>query len=313
MTSAALLASALGARAAEVEGVRPAMGAPFSVRLYGPSEPALRDLRERIFARVEELDQRLSSFRRDSEITRVNLEAPRPVKVSPDALACVALALDAWRRTGGAFNPLVGAVMKARRRLPAFGSPGPEDAGLLDAGAVELDAAASTIRLPRPGMWLDLGGVGKGFALREAEAVASGHADGAAFDFGGQLHFAGRRPRTASWPAAVADPRSGARVWSGLAGEGSLSTSAQTDKPGHIVDPRGGWPRAGARAEPAGRVSATVWARDPAWADALSTAIFLMGVEEARAVLKALDARAFVIDEGGGRWIGGPPPKGSRH
>ncbi len=276
-------------RAAEVSGVRRAMGAPLSVRLYGHGD--LKPVLDAVFARVERLDAELSSFKPGSDVVRMSAAAPRWVSVSGGTMDCLKVSLEAARATGGAFNPLVGPIMKARGRLPLLGVAGSTDPALLDLAGLELNPSSGTARLAVRGMALDLGGIGKGFALREAEAVVRGKVDGALFDFGGQLHFYGKRPGTGVWPAAVADPRTNNLVWAGTLDAGSLSTSAQTEKPGHIVDPR----RPGAPAA-AAHVSATVWDRDPARADALSTAFFVMSGREIDEAVKRLGACAYVID-----------------
>jgi FAD:protein FMN transferase len=238
----------------------------------------------------------LSTYKPESEISRLNAAAPAPVRLSADTLRALASALEWGRRTGGAFNVAAGALVKtwgfhAAPRLPeesdvraALELVRPEDVRLAPSGEASLAKA---------GMELDFGGVGKGWALDRALEKARAAADGLeelVMDFGGQLLFWSAAPRT--WPAAVRDPRNrgGSPRTLQLRAGGSLSTSAATEKflvvpdpkapggglpkrYGHILDPRTGFP-----AEPC--ESVTVWAPEAEAADALSTALFVLGPAE---------------------------------
>src|SRR5439155_18637591 len=117
-----------------------------------------------------------SRFRATSELCRLNDAAGAPVVVSPDTFALIARAVDAWRDTGGRYDPTVLAALEAagydrdfdavaRTGAPATGERAPAPG----CAEVEFDPMVSAVRLPH-GVALDLGGIGKGAA---ADAVSA--------------------------------------------------------------------------------------------------------------------------------------------
>ena len=143
--------------------------------------------------------------------------------------------------------------------------------------SVRLDPHERTLLFTRPGGAIDSGGFGKGEGLDHALAALVRHGVTAArLNFGGQISLAGSSTRVARrlrlGEVAVAEPRAGSSREIGRfsPGDGSVSTSAQSERPGHIRDPRtgGAAPFAG---------SVTVVADTGFVADALSTALFVLG------------------------------------
>lgn len=258
------------ADAAPLRRARYRMGTLLEAVAYGPRAPAAAGL-SAAFDEVARLERLLSTFIPESELSRVNREgAGRAVPVSEDTYACVAAALEFARRSGGAFDPT---------RAPG---------GYRD---VRLDPAGRTIRFARPGLALDLGGIGKGFALDRAAAVLErAGVRRAAFDFGGQVLALDPPPGAAGWLVAVRDPARESEALGGFEiARASVSTSGQYERPGHIVDPRTG------RAAAAGVVQATVVAPSATAADALSTAVFVLGPEAGLALARAEPGAAVVI------------------
>ncbi|MHC4392230.1 MAG: FAD:protein FMN transferase [Planctomycetota bacterium] len=203
---------------------------------------------------VERIEGLLSTWREHSEVSRINRAAGgEPVPVSSDTIACLVAARSAADRSGGTFDPT---------RV---------DGGF---SAIEIDPKRGTARLARPGLSLDLGGIGKGYALDRAGAALRAHGvPSALLSFGGQLLAVGPPPAAYAdaWVAAVRSPEAHA----GALGlyrlrVGSIATSATYERGGHIIDPRSG------RA-PVGRRAVTVFADSATEADALSTAIFVGG------------------------------------
>ena len=169
--------------------------------------------------------------------------------------------------------------------------------------AVEVDADASTVRLPVPGMALGLGGVAKGHALdRSAAALREQGLTDFAISAGGQIYAAGQKSDR-PWRVAIRDPRGVTDGWFGMveAGDASVSTSGDYERffevdgerYHHILDPATGQPARGLR-------SATVVAADAALADALSTALVVMGPDRGMPLVEALDdVEAVLVDDGG--------------
>jgi thiamine biosynthesis lipoprotein len=231
---------------------------------------------------VAALERRLSNWSDSSELSRLNAAGGGEASGSLYAVLDSARALAA--ETGGAFDPTVESLTLAWDLRGEGRVPG--DAALAAARArvgwqrVTLDRERERAYLN--GTRLDLGGIAKGFALDHAAAVlASRGITGASLDAGGQWLRLGGEPCSV-W---VADPerRDRAAVLLVLAG-GSLSTSGQSEhsighgrhRIGHVLDPRSGRPLAT-------RASVSVFARSGTRADALSTALLVMGRERARA------------------------------
>ncbi|MGQ0645725.1 MAG: FAD:protein FMN transferase [Elusimicrobiota bacterium] len=289
MTALAVqLGAALPLCAAEMVRARYVMGTFLRVTARGGDAAFLEEAAEAFLGEVERWDRLLSTYKEDSEISAVNRSAPEAAPASSDTVRAVSSALSWAARTGGAFDPTAGPLIKVwgfdagPARLPAS-----EDIAavlpLVDHRRVEVRDGA--VRLERKGMAMDFGAIGKGWALdralekiRDREGLTEFTAD-----FGGQLLFWSRTPRF--WPASARGEGTAFRV----EGNGSLSTSAVTEKfllaedpkdpsrpgrrrYGHILNPATGRP-----AEPC--ESVTVWASTAEAADVLSTALFVLGPE----------------------------------
>jgi thiamine biosynthesis lipoprotein len=268
------------------------MGTRLVVEARGPqAEGAI----EAAFREVERLDTILSNWRADSELSRLNRSASAgPVSCSADLFAAVTAALRWAAATDGAFDPTVEPLVErlglreSGDLLP--GVPGAAGLALVGVGGpnppvgwrhVWVDEARKTIAFDAPGVGIDLGGIGKGYALDAALRVLIVRGiDGALLDFGGQVLVHGQEPGQGTWLVSIADPEDRDRPAGMLRlGEGSVSTSGNSERAlrrgggtivGHILDPASGRP-----AEFRG--TATVIAADGTSADALSTALFVMG------------------------------------
>jgi len=263
---------------------------------------------EEAFVRVREVEARLSTWRHDSELSRLNATPPgRWVSLSPETAELLAEVREWVRLTGGAFDPAVGAAIDAWD-LRGEGRV-PDAAGVAGPDAWELDATDRRVRRA-PGVRLDAGAFGKGAALRTAmaamrESAAAGLEEGetaglewALLDFGGQLLLWSRDPAV-RWRLAVADPVERERPAVVMrVGAGSVATTAASERfvstpdgpAGHVIDPRAGRP------VPAWG-SVTVVVDDPLAADVLSTALFVMGREAALAWGRASAQAAVLVLE----------------
>lgn len=200
-------------------------------------------------------------------------------------------ALELGRLTGGRFDPTVGVLRRAwgfrNGRVPSAG----EIAALLplvDAGAVS--RRDGTVFLRRPGMEIDLGGVGKEYAVDRAARLLEGEGIRSAIvDFAGDVRTLGSRGDGRPWHVGVADPRQRGRCRFALrlTGGAGIATSGDYErafvKDGvrhhHILDATTGWPARGV-------ASATVVAESAFRAGRLASAAFLLGANEGRALLE---------------------------
>lgn len=238
---------------------RPAMACVFELYLVEADAKYARQAAQAALAEVERLEQELSRFIPTSDIARLNGAVPgAPVRVSADTLACLQLAAEIYSETGGAFD------ITFQSAPPAA----PADAG----PPLVLDPASHAVGVRRPGVVVDLGGIGKGYALDRAAAVLREWGIAAALLHAGQstVYALGRPAADRPWRVALRSPEPHGRPLGRLTlEEQALSGSGQRLHGGHVVDPRTGRPAGAARA---------AWAVAPqaGRADALSTALLVM-------------------------------------
>ncbi|MBI5367387.1 MAG: FAD:protein FMN transferase [Planctomycetes bacterium] len=278
---------------------RTAMGTLLTITVDGLPAAAAQAAVERAFGEVERLEAAMSLWRADSELVRAVPRARRePVPLSADLFGALALARRVAEESDGAFDPTVGPLV----RLWGFigeGTRVPAAEAITAARArvgwrrLLLDPSLRSLRLEGEGSEIDLGGIGKGWAVDRAVAVlrAAGATAGMV-NFSGNLRVFGPPPPgleapAGGWTVHVQHPRDPESTLATLrlAG-GAVSSSGDYEKfflqdgvrYGHILDPRTGWPARGLAA-------VTVVAPTAAEADALSTALFVLGVERGRALL----------------------------
>lgn len=261
-----------------------AMDTYLSLTAYGENaDVALEQAQNRI----RELENLWSVTEERSEIYAANHSGGNPVPVSGDTAELVRYALDMAERTGGALEPTLYPVLTAWGfTTDRFQIPGQEELDRLleqvDYTRVSLQDTALTVP---DGMQLDLGAVGKGCAADETAAVLREcGVESALLDFGGNILTIGAKPDGSPWRVGVRDPDSEGNLGVlELAGQG-VSVSGGYEKYfvgedgeryWHILDPATGAP---ARS---GLVQTAVVSGESKRCDALSTALFVMGLDKA--------------------------------
>ena len=264
----------------------------------------------RIARRAEEeavrIERKFSRYRDGSVVSEINRNAGRtPVAVDEETDALVASALALRERTEGRFDPTVGVL----RRAWDFRSgrvPSREEVGallpLVDGGSVS--RRDGTVFLRKAGMELDLGGVGKEYAVdRVARLLGEEGVPAAIVNFAGDVRTVGRRLDRHPWKIGVRDPRDQRRVrfsvrpmaGAGIATSGDYERGFEKDgvRYHHILDARTGWPVRGV-------ASVTVVAATADEAGRWASAAFLLGLEEGLALLEATPGLegALVADDG---------------
>lgn len=298
-------------QAAEVRLVsrsRSMMGTVFSVSVAGMPEPEAAAAISLALDEIARLEQILSEWREDSEIGRINAAAGRtqPITVGPDTLRVVEAGVEVSRWSEGSFD----LSWAALRGLYLF-QPGEERVPplrevrarlrLVDYRQILVDHDARTVRLGREGMAIGTGGIAKGYAMDRAGEVLEEHGVTQYMIYGGgqvQVHgMRGDRP----WRVGIQHPRVAEQYIGFLeATDGSISTSgdyehAFVDAEGahwhHILDTSTGLP---ARRS----VQVTVLAPEGIYADALSTACFVLGPERCLAMMARIPGRpeAIILD-----------------
>jgi thiamine biosynthesis lipoprotein len=239
------------------------MGTILEIEAFGPDAGAAENGVAAAFRAVEQVESRLSNWRPESEISRAN--TGRPISLSPATWGSLTRAFALARETGGAFDPTVGAVTRVDRAHAR-----PESVGWRKA---RLDPRERRLSFAVAGGTIDTGGFAKGEALdRALVALRSRGVLAARLNFGGQIALFGASGIRNLGAISIAEPRPGSSRELGRfrAKDGSVSTSGQSEQPGHIVDPSTGAPVPFTG-------SVTVVAENGARADALSTALFVLG------------------------------------
>ena len=266
------------------------MGLPVRLVLHAADRAAAESAARDAFARIAALDRMMSDYRPDSELRTIE-RSRQPVRVSPELMAILRRAIDIAQATGGAFDPTVGPLVALWREARTSGRL-PDSAALDTARqragwrSLELDPAASTVRLRLDGMRLDLGGIAKGYILQEAlHILRSRGVTRALVESGGDIVLGDAPPDRAGWRIEV--PGAGAEFAARAAQltNAALSTSgpgAQFVEIGgirysHVIDPRTGLGLTN-------NVTAHVIAPDGATADALATALTVLGPDAAPGV-----------------------------
>lgn len=259
---------------------------------------------------VRLVDSLMSIYRPSSELSRVNAAAGgAPVRVSPQLLHVLLRARLYWRLSGGAFDPTIGPLVRAwgfhgeRGRIPPARELDSLRA-LVDFGAVEIDSMAGTVRLPRPGMRLDLGGIAKGYALDLARAaLRAPEVRGGMVDLGGNVLVFGRPPHGERWRLGIRHPRGdGALIGTVELDSGAIATSGDYEhfyiidgvRYAHLIDPRTGAPARGV-------IAASAIGPTGEWSDGLSATLYLVGARRGLALADSLPgvAAVYVLDRGG--------------
>ena len=306
LLAAGLACAGAGHAQVTVREGRPLMGTLLQLTLVADDEARARAAAEACFAEGRELEAVLTTYDPASATSRLNASAGTGPFRAPPALARILA--DSKRlaaATGGVFDPTVGPLIELWKQAGKTGRV---------PGAAALAAAKSRVGAGRivlgpdgmvalePGMGVNFGGVGKGFALdRMRERLAEHGVSRALLDFGGSSWLAlGAPAGDPVWRVLLRDGRGGfAGVVSLRDASVSFSesfgeaTEIEGKRYGHVIDPRTGWPVR----EP---VAGVALAPDGTTAEALTKALVVLAPQEGLAVVaRTAGAEALVIDAAG--------------
>lgn len=274
------------------------MGTLVSVSVSAEGADALERVSETSQRMLEAFEAELSSYREESAISRVNRHADdAPVPLSEAGAAAVELAMGVGRLSGGAFDPTVGPLMALWGFRGGTAAVPPAQALAETLARVGLEhlifertPQGGTLRVDQAGVWVDLGGVAKGVAVDQLfEQLARSGVTDLMINLAGNMRVAGRaRAGRRGWRIGVRDPFARDQILGvvELTGGMAVATSGNYERfvtidgrrYAHILDPRSGWPVEG-------MAGVTVLAPTAGLADALSTALFVLGAEEGAALL----------------------------
>jgi thiamine biosynthesis lipoprotein len=289
------------------EFVESHMGTTFRIVLYAGDDDAAARASRAAYARIADLDKRLSDYHDDSELMRAARDAvQKPVSVSADLFRVLATAQALAERTDGAFDVTAGAltrVWRHARRQGVLPDPGEVDAARRVSGyrLLRLDDGARAIRIEREGVRLDVGGIAKGYAAdRALDVLGDAGLTRAMVVAGGDIAVADPPPGACGWRIAIApltsDTAPGAIVVShaGVSTSGDAEQFMEVDgvRYSHILDTRTGKPLTGRRA-------VTVVAPDATTSDMLATALSVLGAPDGLRLADEFGAAArFEIQDG---------------
>lgn len=291
-----------------ISASRLSMGSTLTLTASTADEPAAKAAFDEVFAEFARLEQLMSTWIAESDVSRVNRDAGvRPVPVSAEVRDVLETARQMSEWTEGKFDVTFGALSglwkfdhdqdnvvpdmrEVRRRLP-----------LIDYRAIQIDDAAGTVFVARKGMSIHLGGIGKGYAIdRAAERLRRRGLRDFMIQSGGDLYVAGLKDGE-PWRLGIQDPRGPAdRIFAELdLSDGTFSTSGDYErafvKSGrryhHILDPATGEPARGTR-------SATIVTNRAVFADGLSTGVFILGPDKGMALIERLpDVEGVIVSD----------------
>jgi len=267
-----------------------AMATIFEVYALHPDERYAAQAAHAAFDLVDRLERELSRFLSNSDIARINsLPAGRSTRVTPSTLECLAIARHLFDLTGGAFDISIGTG------LPLL----------------ELDPDECVVRATAGGVRVDLGGIGKGYAVDLMAELLEEWGLDAALVHGGFSSVLALDPPGGrdGWPLTLSDPGAPSRVLARLSVSQTALGASGVRKGEHIVDPRTGEPARGRRAAwvavprpaPAGTEGSMEEAPRAAAAavtDALTTAFMLLNPEEIKGLCeRSPGLEAWILEE----------------
>jgi thiamine biosynthesis lipoprotein len=251
------------------------MGTLFQITAYTDSPHLLG----KAFARARQLDQILSDYKPDSELNQL-CRAQQAI-ASPELFTVLQAALKIAAQSRGAFDPTVGPLVRQWREARRTGILTPPQLDAVGWGKVKLNARTREVRLATPEMQLDLGGIAKGYAADEMLAVLKTLGiPSALVAASGDLAIGDPPPGSAGWRVRVANEvLTLANCAVSTSGDSEQFIEIRGVRYSHIMDPRTGL-------GVAGHPAVTVIAPKGIFADALATALNVLGEKEGRKLTK---------------------------
>lgn len=276
-----------------------AMACDWQVLMRGAPPDYAASAAQAAFDEVQRLEQEFSRFIPSSEISQLNAaRAGEWVALSPDAFDCLSLAQRLWRSTHAAFDVTVGAWLERRARQSAVAST-PTEVAPLPLGMQFLEICPQSRKIGKrvEGLRIDLGAVGKGFAVDRVAAVLREWRIPAALISAGQSSVYGYDLAGAGWVVGLRDPLEPQRTLGFIClNATSLSGSGRARLGDHILDPRVARPATS-------RVAAWAHGASAAVTDAASTGCMAMTMEEISELCAVESLGALLIGSPGEKFV----------
>lgn len=250
-------------------------------------------------SRIAELDSLLSAFNRSSALSKINDDREKKtVLAAPDLFRVMERAKEYYMLSGGAYDVTAAPLIELWGFGPDKGkAPDPESISkalnLVGFDKIGLNPADGTLTFNDPGIRIDLGGIAKGYAVDQAVKILRAEKiDKGIINLGGDLYCLGSNEKNEDWVIGIRDPDDKKSVLARLSvRDKAIATSGDYEnfhiyndkKYCHIIDPRSGLPIENKLS------SVTVIANDCTAADALATAIFVLGEHEGLKLVEKID------------------------
>lgn len=275
----------------DVQRTRLLMGTTVSIEAAGPDRAALETAVEAAFAEMARIEALMTPHRPESDVARLSAAATAAT-VAPETAEVIGYGLEIARRSGGAFDLTLGRLKELwgiEAETPRIPAESEIAAALQGIGPDALAIDGTLVRKGTPLLAVDLGAIAKGYAVDRAIAVLRGFGvESAAVNAGGDIRVLGSK-RGRPWRIGIQHPRKADGVLATLdATDRAVVTSGDYERfferagrrYHHLFDPRTGFPADRCQ-------SVTVLAPGAMPADALATALFVLGPERGLALLAA--------------------------
>ncbi len=285
------------------------MGSRFEITVVTPDKAQADAWTDMAIGEITRIEKMISSWDPASETSEVNRQAGiRPVRVSPELFELIRRSIGLSRLTDGAFDisyASMDRVWKFDGTMTEMPSEQEIKASIAKVGyaKIQLDQAAQTVFLTEEGMKIGFGAIGKGYAADQAKALLIREGvPGGIINASGDMSVWGTNPDGQPWQVAITNPMDKTRSFGSFPIEnGAVVTSGDYEKNvsfggrrySHIIDPRTGYPASGI-------ISVSVFAPKAELADALSTAVFVMGIEAGLDRINQLEGvECLIVDDNG--------------
>ncbi len=306
---ALLLAACGNDRLPQLELAGTALGTTFKVAIVSAPDELDRDaLEAAIVDKLTSVDNLASTWRSDSELSSINANPTIEwMRVSPELCDMLDSALQISATTGGAFDVTVGPLVN----LWGFGPNGPVDEPPADDAIaavmaavgydkIETDCNAGLVRKDVPDLYVDLSGWAKGYAVDElAQLLDRNGLDNYLVEVGGEIRVSGHNSENLDWAVAVEAPSTSTRVPHAVVRVTNTSIATSGDyrnffeydgtQYSHTIDARTGRPVTHRLA------AVTVFNHSAAYADAMATALLVLGPDDGPALANELDIAAYFL------------------
>ncbi|TDO83387.1 thiamine biosynthesis lipoprotein [Halanaerobium saccharolyticum] len=252
---------------------------------------------EESMERIREIENLMSKTIKSSDIYELNHNPKTKIQISQASMAVLKKALEYAKMTDGSFDPTIGALVE-------LWGIGTEDAAVPTQSEIEkalsntgyqyLKLYENSAKITNPGVKIDLGGIAKGYAAEEVKDVVQKHGIQHAFvNLGGNVLVIGNKVDGSPWKIGIQDPREGRGNVMAIvdAVDSTIVTSGNYERYfeengklyHHIINPETGYPARN------NLLSASIISENSFDADALSTAVYVMGLEKGMNFIESLE------------------------